>query len=199
MRLEACVASTAIFGLCWPSWTLEHKHYSSSYNSYQVIHPELSWLQSVQTQSLQYSTRGCSVVQISLLHERTSCVKAFCRKSWNAFQSITPRAVPRSYRAEVFLDARKNTPVQESPSEGVIAVMNKEGYKKVYFCFWYMNTNMLASGLLKHSQCLIVEGDDARKNCRSTVYCCRLAQILWWVCNNTYQITYSSSEYVNSP
>ena len=42
--------------------------------------------------------------------------------------------------------------MQDSPSEGFIAIVNKEGDKRVYFCFWYLDTNnMVALGLLKCS------------------------------------------------
>ena len=33
---------------------------------------------------------------------------------------------------------------QDSRSEGVVAIMNKEGDTRVYFRFWYINTNVLA-------------------------------------------------------
>ena len=40
-------------------------------------------------------------------------------------------------------------PIQDFSSEGVIAIMNTEKDKRVYFCFWFINSNMLALGLLK--------------------------------------------------
>ena len=62
--------------------------------------------------------------------------------------------------------------IQDSLSEGVIAIMNKEGDKRVYLCFWYTNSNMLAFGLLKHSPVsytwYVIEGGDARKSSRNT-------------------------------
>ena len=41
--------------------------------------------------------------------------------------------------------------MQDSPSGGVIAVMNKEGDERVDFCFWLIYTNMLALGFSKYS------------------------------------------------
>ena len=37
--------------------------------------------------------------------------------------------------------------LQDSPSEGVMAITNKDGDNRVYFRFWYINSNMLALGL----------------------------------------------------
>ena len=58
-----------------------------------------------------------------------------------------------------------------------MAIMNK-GDKRVYFCFWYMNSDMLALGLLKYSPVSYssVEVGDARKSSRNTAACSLLSR-----------------------
>ena len=50
-------------------------------------------------------------------------------------------------------------------------IMNKEGDERVYFCFWYINSNMLALGLLKYSP---VSSSRGRRKKQQKEYCSML-------------------------
>ena len=53
----------------------------------------------------------------------------------NNARSLLPRAQQTAVQSTYLYD------IQDSPSEGVIAIMNKEGDTRVYFCFfWYINS-----------------------------------------------------------
>ena len=71
--------------------------------------------------------------------------------------------------------------IQDSPSEGVIAIMNKEGDKRVYFCFWHKISSMLALGRVKYCP--------VSQSTRNTAACCCLLQ-------NNIVISLDSSTYI---